>query len=401
MRTIISTFTLECGTIMNDVPVAYRTWGQLSPNGDNVMVICHSSSDDVDVETWWSPLFGGHERAIDTTRYFVICMNSLGSPYGTASPCTDYSHGFRWGPDFPPTTIRDDVRLHKLLLDHLGIKQVAVVIGGSMGGMLVLEWAFFGAKYVRTIVPIATTAQTSAWCIAWGESQRQSIFSDGRYEHGYYPPHQQPRVGLAAARMSALLASRSRTYYETKANWAPTSVPEPQEKSSLVNTRDDLGVDTEGTNQLQRNGNTTSPLLSPVCRSRITLATQSTKHKTHSPPAVQRYLHDEAERFVSRFDANCYIALTRKIDTHDIARGRFKNSAAALAVLTQPALVIGIASDWLYPLVEQQELAEGLPYGQLIVIDTDVGHLGFMMQSDAAEMMNGAIIKFLRDFLEW
>lgn len=110
MRTIISTFTLECGIVMNDVPVAYKTWGQLSPSGDNVMVICHSLPDDMNVERWWSPLFGGYKRAIDTTRFFVICMNSLGSTYGTASPCTGCSPCHRWGPEFPQTTIRDDVR---------------------------------------------------------------------------------------------------------------------------------------------------------------------------------------------------------------------------------------------------------------------------------------------------
>jgi homoserine O-acetyltransferase len=286
-------------------------------------------------------------------------------------------------------------------LDRLGIKQIAVVMGGSMGGMLALEWAFFGAEYVRTIIPIATTAQTSAWCIGWGETQRQSIFSDSRYEYGYYPPHQQPRVGLAAARMTALLVSRSRDFYETKFSRGTVDVPGRQEIYPQVDPKDDLGVDYEGTKELQRSDITTPPPTSPVCSSRRNSAKGCAKHKNHFPLTVQTYLRHEAERFVSRFDANCYIALTRKIDTHDIARGRFENTAAALSVLTQPALVIGIASDGLYPLVEQHELAEGLPYGRLAVIDTDAGHSGFLMQSEAVDIMNGVIVKFLRDVLGW
>ncbi len=183
------------------MPVAYSTRGELSAAGDNAMVICHALSGSSDVSDWWGPLLGGPGRAFDVSKFFVICINSLGSPYGSASPVTsrdgDPSKG-RYGPEFPLTTVRDDVRcgpptpsdkgsqadgsrLSKVLLDDLGVRQIAAVIGGSMGGMLVLEYAYFGVDYVRAIVPMATSARHSAWCISWGEAQRQSIYSDPKY----------------------------------------------------------------------------------------------------------------------------------------------------------------------------------------------------------------------------
>lgn len=207
---IIPNFTLESGEILTDVPVAYKTSGFLNEARDNAMVICHALTGSADVWDWWGPLVGPG-RAFDMGKFFVVCCNSLGSPYGSASPCTqDPATGRIYGPEFPLTTIRDDVKLvplpqlqydiqkryvelikghisiHKLVMDYLGIRKIAVVIGGSMGGMLVLEWAYFGKDYVRAIVPLATSSRHSAWCISWGEAQRQSIYSDPKY--GKYRP---------------------------------------------------------------------------------------------------------------------------------------------------------------------------------------------------------------------
>jgi homoserine O-acetyltransferase/O-succinyltransferase len=174
-------FELESGKKLLECPVAYKTWGKLNEKGDNCMVVCHALSGSSDVEDWWGPLLGPG-KTFDTLRFFVFCGNVLGSPYGTASPCTiDPSTGKLYGPNFPQTTIRDDVNLHRKILDLLGVKRVMFVIGGSMGGMLVLEWSLFGPEYVQNIVPIATSARHSAWCISWGEAQRQSIYSDPKY----------------------------------------------------------------------------------------------------------------------------------------------------------------------------------------------------------------------------
>jgi len=141
----------------------------------------------------WGPLIGPG-KAFDTSRFFIFCGNALGSPYGSASPVTiNPDSGVIYGPEFPLVTIRDDVkyqtpfpkwlmfRIHKIVLDDLGVKQVAIVIGGSMGGMNVLEWAYYGPDYVKSIVPMATSACHSAWCISWGEAQRQSIYADPKY----------------------------------------------------------------------------------------------------------------------------------------------------------------------------------------------------------------------------
>ncbi|KAJ1954891.1 homoserine O- acetyltransferase, partial [Linderina pennispora] len=177
----LSEFTLESGITLHDVPVAYKTWGQLNAGANNCMVICHALTGSADVSDWWGPLLGAG-RAFDTSKFFVVCCNVLGSPYGTASPLTKNPETNKaYGPDFPLTSIRDDVKLHRTVLDLLGVKQVAICIGGSLGGMQCLEWAMFGPEYVRVIVPIATCGKHSAWGISWGEAQRQAIYSDPNY----------------------------------------------------------------------------------------------------------------------------------------------------------------------------------------------------------------------------
>ncbi|KAJ2844858.1 homoserine O- acetyltransferase, partial [Coemansia brasiliensis] len=213
---IIPSFTLESGAVLKNVPVAYKTWGELNEQRNNCMVICHALTGSSDVADWWGPLLGSR-RAFDTDHFFVVCCNVLGSPYGTASPVTiNPDTGLPYGPDFPLTTVRDDIRLHRLVLDALGVRQIAICIGGSLGGMQCLEWGMLGADYVRVIVPIATCGKHSAWGISWGEAQRQSIYSDPNYCNGRYTAEKKPDNGLSAARMSALLTYRSRDSFESR-----------------------------------------------------------------------------------------------------------------------------------------------------------------------------------------
>ncbi|KAJ1781654.1 homoserine O- acetyltransferase, partial [Coemansia sp. RSA 2399] len=147
----VPSFKLESGEVMRDVPVAYKTWGELNAEANNCMVICHALTGSSDVADWWGPLLGSG-RAFDTSKFFVLCCNTMGSPYGTASPLTiNPETGRAYGPDFPLTSVRDDVRLHRIVLDSLGVKQVAICIGGSFGGMQCLEWGMFGVDYVRVI----------------------------------------------------------------------------------------------------------------------------------------------------------------------------------------------------------------------------------------------------------
>jgi len=143
---------------------------------------------------------------LDPSKDFVICLNMLASPYGTASPLsTNPATGQPYGPDFPIVTVRDSVRLHKLVLDALGVASIRAAIGGSLGGMLVLEWAFYGPAYVRSILPVATTGKHAAWAISMGETQRLTIFNDPHWHGGrYYARQELPIKGLANARMQVM-----------------------------------------------------------------------------------------------------------------------------------------------------------------------------------------------------
>ncbi|KAI9793173.1 MAG: homoserine O- acetyltransferase [Piccolia ochrophora] len=457
---VIPSFTLESGVTLRNVPVAYTTRGRLSPARDNAMIVCHALTGSADVGDWWGPMLGGPGRAMDISRFYVVCVNCLGSPYGTASPVTykdgDPQQG-RYGPEFPLTTIRDDVNLQRLLLDDLGIRQVAVAIGGSMGGMQVLEWAYFGKDYVRAIVPIATSSQHSAWGISWGEAQRQSIYSDPKYEDGYYSFDDPPTTGLGAARMSALLTYRSRDSFESRFG---RNTPDPYRQQNINGSSPLLATSTPNEhwaihNEGHRNAKSPHPasssgtpveesssVLSPPHSANGTTTTFTdpqfsgtrpltpTTPQSHIPPSrrastyfsAQSYLRYQGNKFVKRFDSNCYIAITRKLDTHDVSRHRTPHSPAptpdallfstatpsspsstpptpvstALSHILQPTLVIGIESDGLFTFAEQRELAAAIPHARLRTIDSPEGHDAFLLQF---EQVNGHILAFLRDVL--
>jgi homoserine O-acetyltransferase len=270
-------------------------------------------------------------------------------------------------------------RLHKLVLDHLGVSSVAVAIGGSMGGMAVLEWPLCTPKgYVRQIIPIATSARHSAWCISWGEAQRQSIYSDPEYAGGYYTT--QPASGLAAARMTALLTYRSRDSFESRfgrtpqrtAQGAAAEVVTPPH-SPRTAPADALAVHNDGLRSARSSPTTSSTSPAPIF-------------------SAQSYLRYQGNKFVARFDANCYIHITRKLDTHDVARGRGLPSDV-LAQLPARALVIGVETDGLFMLSEQREIAACIPDAELVVIQSQDGHDGFLLEF---EQINRHILRFLK-----
>ncbi|PCH42333.1 homoserine O-acetyltransferase [Wolfiporia cocos MD-104 SS10] len=376
-------FTLESGTVLKQVPVAYKTWGRLNETRDNVMIICHAFTGSSDVEDWWGPLMG-RGKAFDPNRYFIFCANTMGSPYGSASPVTiNPDTGKPYGPEFPATTIRDDVRLHKLVLDHLGVRSVAVAIGGSMGGMAILEWPLCTPPgFVRRIIPIATSARHSAWCISWGEAQRQSIYSDPGYRDGFY--HAQPASGLAAARMAALLTFRSRDSFERRfgRKAQPDAAPE---MGVLTPPRSPAPPDGDGALAAHNDGQRRPAAAAP--RAPIFSA--------------QSYLRYQGDKFISRFDANCYIHITRKMDTHDVARGRRcaqdKDEAHAFArvlgTLPPRALVLGIETDGLFTPSEQREIAAHIPGAECIIIRSPEGHDGFLLEF---KIINEHIMHFLK-----
>ncbi|KHJ33221.1 putative homoserine o-acetyltransferase [Erysiphe necator] len=418
---IIPSFTLESGVTLYSVPLAYKTWGKLSSDGDNVIVVCHALTGSADIRDWWGPLIGGPGRIFDLTKFFVICMNSLGSPYGSASPVTykdgDSKKGI-YGPEFPLTTIRDDVNFHKLLLDELGVKRVAAVIGGSMGGMLVLEWAYFGKDYIRCIAPIATSGRHSAWGISWGEAQRQCIYADPKYNDGYYSFEEPPSSGLGAARMSALLTYRSWDSFEARFSRKPSDVSKMTpaldfdssspgdihlaihndghiSKQSLNNSTPSKTKTNKGERPVScpleskdQNANDSVPKLSPKI--------EHVKSPALTHFSAQSYLRYKGTQFAKRFDANCYISISRKLDTHDLSRSRSSSITEALAMIEQPALVLGIESDGLFNFSQQEELASAIPNSRLDKIDSIEGHDAFLLQ---CEQVNTLVLRFLHEVI--
>jgi homoserine O-acetyltransferase len=253
-----------------------------------------------------------------------------------------------------------------------------------MGGMAVLEWSLCTQKgYVRHIIPIATSARHSAWCISWGEAQRQSIYSDPEYADGFYTT--QPASGLAAARMTALLTYRSRDSFESRFGRTPQrTAPGPTAEvvtppgSPRTAPEDALAAHNDGLRNPRaapRSSASPVPLFS-----------------------AQSYLRYQGSKFVARFDANCYIHITRKLDTHDVTRGR-GSLEDVLVQLPARALVIGIETDGLFMLSEQREIAAGIPNAELIVIQSQDGHDGFLLEF---EQINAHILRFLkREFSEY
>jgi homoserine O-acetyltransferase len=311
------------------VTVAYRTWGRLGARGDNAVLVCHALTGSADVERWWGALLGPG-RALDPDRDFVVCSNVLGSCYGTTGPTSPRPGGpGRWGGDFPAVTVRDMVRLQAALLDALGVRRLRLVLGGSLGGMQVLEWALLFPQRVGAIAPIAVSAHHSAWCIALSEAQRQAIYADPRWLGGAYPPGHEPAAGLAVARQIAMCTYRSRASLEAR-----------------------FSRDEGGTGGF----------------------------------AVVDWLHHHGRALVDRFDANSYVTLTRAMDTHDVGRGR-GGWREALGTVRVPALVISIDSDVLYPPVEQEELAAALPAGRLVTLSSPHGHDAFLIEGEATNAL--------------
>ncbi|RYP50954.1 hypothetical protein DL768_003620 [Monosporascus sp. mg162] len=368
---IVPSFTLESGVTLNNVPVAYTARGKLSPNRDNAMVICHALTGSSDVSDWWGPLIGGPGRAFDISRFFIVCVNSLGSPYGTASPVTakdgDPSKG-TYGPEFPLTTIRDDV---------------------------------------------------NAWGISWGEAQRQSIYADPKYDDGYYSFSDPPVTGLGAARMSALLTYRSRNSFEARFG---RNAPDPSRRQTIreaprpsTPSEAHFHIHNDGhriTKLSRNNSSPDKPSVETNGDNTDTATTRSPDPEYSGPkreslvggdsmPATtyfsaQSYLRYQSQKFVKRFDSNCYIAITRKLDTHDVSRYRADTIADALAMIEQPTLVLGIESDGLFTFAEQQEIAEHVKNARLEKIDSQEGHDAFLLQF---EQVNRYILDFLKENL--
>lgn len=322
-------FALELGGRLEEVDVAYRTWGTLDRDGANAVVCCHALTGSADADRWWTRMFGPG-RAFDPERDFVVCSNILGSCYGTTGPTSiDPATGRPYLGTFPAITIRDMVRVQHALTTGLGVRRVRMVIGGSLGGMQVLEWALLYPDLVDSVVFIASTARHSAWCIGLSEAQRQAIYADPRWREGRYDPDDPPSAGLAAARMTAMLSYRSQPSFEERFGRRP---------------------------------------------------------QTEELFAVESYLRYQGLQLVDRFDPATYVTLTRAMDMHDVSRGR-GDFDDVLRSIHQPTLVVSIDSDVLYWPWEQREVARLVPNVRLDVLDSQDGHDAFLISVDRVSEM--------------
>jgi homoserine O-acetyltransferase len=349
--------SLQRGGRIAPMTVAYETWGKLNAEGDNAILITHAltgSSHAHDAErpddtkvAWWNPLIGPG-RFFDTSRYFVICSNILGSCYGSTGPSSiDPGTGRPYGMRFPIITVRDMVEAQRMLIAHLGVKQLAMVAGGSIGGQQALEWAVAYPELVRKVIVVAATAALTAQAIAFSEVGRQAILADPFWHGGDYAPGQGPNAGLAIARMLAMITYQSEEGMELRFARRPARQQDVLSPSGFS----DLGerFDVEG------------------------------------------YLYYQGESLVKRFDANSYLYISRAMDLYDVSEG-YPSLEAALSRLRSKALFIGIRSDFLFPAARVRWLANKVRHagGDAIYaeLDSPHGHDAFLKEW---KQMTGAL----------
>jgi homoserine O-acetyltransferase len=342
---------LDCGRTLSPFSIAYMTYGTLNSAKSNAILVCHALTGDQFVASehpvtgkpgWWNVMVGPG-RPIDTNRFFVICANVIGGCMGTTGPASvDPATGKPFGLDFPLVTVHDMVRSQAMLLDALGIETLLMVIGGSMGGMQVLQWAASYPERVRAAVPIACAARHSAQNIAFHEVGRQAIMADPDWKGGEYQLHNiRPSKGLAVARMAAHITYLSEAALQRKFG------------RNLQN-RDALSF------------------------------------KFAPDFQIESYLHHQGMSFVDRFDANSYLYITRAMDYFDLAEDYAGQLADAFRDSPVRFCIISFTSDWLFPTAENKRIAHALnavaAKVSFVEIKTDKGHDSFLL--DEPEMFD-------------
>lgn len=350
----IGNLPLELGGELPDVTVAYETFGTLNEARSNAVLVLHALTGDAhvsgDIEPghvspgWWNELVGPG-KAIDTNQWFVLSPNVLGGCQGSTGPSSPHPDGNVWGARFPTLTIRDQVAAEIQLANHLGIDQFACIVGGSMGGMRVLEWGIMAPDRMRGLAPIAVSATATADQIGLQTMQLNMIRSDPAWQGGAYlndPENPGPIAGMRLARQLAHWSYRSR------------------EEFSLRFSR--------------RAQDGENPL-------------------TDGRFAVSSYLEYHGEKLAQRFDPASYVTLTHAMNTHDVGRDR-GGVSQALARITAEAVVAGIDSDRLYPLEEQHALAHQLhlPGDRATVIRSPYGHDGFLIEAPQVGKIVGGLL---------
>jgi homoserine O-acetyltransferase len=336
---------LDCGRLLAPFRVAYTTCGELNGAKSNAILIAHALTMDQYVASrhpvtgkpgWWEPMVGPG-KPIDTNRFFVICANILGGCMGSTGPASiNPATGKPWGLDFPVITIGDMVDAQVRLIDHLGIGELFSVIGGSMGGMQVLEWAARHKERVFTAMPIATAAWHSSQNIAFHEVGRQAVMADPEWAQGrYLELGREPRNGLAVARMAAHI----------------TYLSEEALHQKFGRNLQDLDAKTFSFN---------------------------------ADFQVESYLRHQGTTFVDRFDANSYLYITRAMDYFDLAAEHGDVLANAFKGTKTRFCVVSFTSDWLYPTRESREIVQALnavaANVSFVEIESDKGHDAFLLE---------------------
>lgn len=325
--------TLESGTTLPKVDIAYNTFGELNADKSNVVWICHAFSANSNPTEWW-PGMVGDGLFIDPKKYFIVCANMLGSCYGTTGPLSiNPETNKKYYKDFPVVTVRDMVQTLTILRKYLGIEKIHFAAGFSMGGQQLLEWVIQEPTIFENILLGATNIKHSPWGIAFNESQRLAIQADQTFGEAR---DDAAIDGLKAARSIGLISYRNyKAYCKTQAD------------------------------------------------------TDNSKLENFKATSYQQY---QGEKLVKRFNAYSYFILSKAMDNHNIERAR-TNAKEVLSTVKCNTLVLGISSDYLYPLEEQQLLAKLIPHSLFVEIDSDYGHDGFLIE-------NEQITKILSTFLK-
>ena len=341
--TINSSFKLKTGFKLEQIKIAYQTYGSLNKNKSNAILLCHALTGDQYASGihpinkkpgWWNELIGPN-KVFDTNRYFMICTNVLGGCMGTTGPLDlNPETGNPYGISFPEISISDMVDVQKILVDKLGIEQLFCVIGGSMGGMQVLDWAARYPNKVFSAAPIATSYRHTAQNIAFHEVGRQAIRNDPDWNKGEYIIHNtRPLLGLGAARMVAHITYMSEGAFAAKFG-------RERRDSALSNM-------------------------------------------FKSSFEVESYLQHQGSSFVDRFDANSYLYITRAMDTFDLSESYINGLTEAFHNTPCRWLVVSFTSDWLFPTSESKKIIRALNANaadvSFVEISSESGHDSFLL----------------------
>ena len=343
---IDGTFSMLHGRIESP-RIAFETWGEPSPGGDNAVLLftglspsAHAASSPADPSSgWWEDMIGV-DKPIDTSRYFVVCVNSLGSCFGSTGPAsTNPATGQRYRLDFPVLALEDIAHAGHAVVEHLGIERLRAVVGASMGGMTALAYAATYAERVDGLLLISSAARCQPFAIALRSLQRELIRSDPAWRNGNYAPDRPPLQGMRHARKLGMIT------YRSAAEWAVRFGRERVADSDNPSSGR-FGLDFE----------------------------------------VESYLQAHADKFIGAFDANCYLYLSRAMDLFDVADHGGSVAAGLARVRVRRALVIGVQSDFLFPIDQQRELADGLrqtvPDVDFRALASSQGHDSFLVDMD-------------------